>query len=291
MIPLCGAVLALVAAAASTAANATTIFAANGANAAAIQTTVDNFRAALGSDNGSAAGPFVTGRREVNWDGAALIGSLDPFPGDFFQASRGIEFSTTGTRLKVSGDAGTASFEFADVTALLPNMQPWGPVELASFSPQRMFAPIGSTITDISFVVPGTSRQAGVRGFGAVFVDVDLANTSKLTLFGADGAVLFESFIAPAGVLSEGLSFLGVVLDPGLLATRVRIIGGSDPIDTVFKSPPPDGIAIDDVIFAEPTAIPEPAGLALLGLGFVGVRLVRGGAAKGRADSGVRAAG
>ena len=51
------------------AAGATT-FSGAGANAAAIQGTVDAFRAALGGvDNGNAAGPLDTGRREINWDG------------------------------------------------------------------------------------------------------------------------------------------------------------------------------------------------------------------------------
>jgi hypothetical protein len=274
IIALCSAFLALSLAGASTCVNAAIIFSSSGANAAAIQGTVDSFRAALGVNNGVLPGPLSGGRREVNWD-AIPIGSLDPFPGNFFQASRGIAFSTPGSRMKVSGDAGSPSFEFADVTALVPGMGPWGPIELSSFSSPRMFAPIDSVITDMRFFVPGTSQPAGVRGFGAVFVDVDLANTSKLTLLGANDAVLFENFISPSGVQSEGLTFLGVVLDPGVLASRVRIIGGSHPINTVFMDPPPDGIAIDDVIFAEPSAIPEPSTLALLGLSFAALGLAR----------------
>src|SRR5213593_2229467 len=46
------------------------VFSDSGANNAAIQDTVDQFRTAIGGvNNGNAAGPIATGRREINWDG------------------------------------------------------------------------------------------------------------------------------------------------------------------------------------------------------------------------------
>ena len=257
-----------------TSVHAEVIFTAAGGDAAAIQAAVDGFRAALGANNGVAPGPLVGGRREVNWDGIP-VSALDPFPGNFFQAARGITFSTPGTRMKVSGAVGTPSFEFADVTAVVPGVGPWGPIEFSSFSSPRLFAPIDSNITDMRFFVPGTSQSAGVRAFGAVFADVDLVDTSRLELFGPDDTLLFGSFISPSGVQAEGLTFLGVVLDAEKLATRVRITGGSHPINTAFLNPPPDGVAIDDVIFSEPLAVPEPASLVLLIVGLAGLGLAR----------------
>ena len=51
-------------------AGAITIFSDTGANGAAIQDTVDAYRAGLGDPvNGNTAGPLATGRREINWDG------------------------------------------------------------------------------------------------------------------------------------------------------------------------------------------------------------------------------
>ena len=43
------------------------------------------------------------------------------------------------------------------------------------FSPVRLFAPVGSTITDVTFFVPGSNGEtpAATSGFGAVFSDVD----------------------------------------------------------------------------------------------------------------------
>ena len=41
----------------------------SGANPAAIQTAVDQFRADLGGVNNGVGNSFTTGRREINWDG------------------------------------------------------------------------------------------------------------------------------------------------------------------------------------------------------------------------------
>ena len=75
------------------------MFQASGANAAAIQATVDAFRAALGNpNNGNNPGPLGSGRREINWDGGgATTTSLAPASFDGFQNSRGALFTTDGT--------------------------------------------------------------------------------------------------------------------------------------------------------------------------------------------------
>ena len=230
------------------------VFEKSGADAAAIQATVDAFRGALGPNNGVAVAA-AQGRREVNWDGVPAA-RLDPFPGDFFVTTspRGIGFSTPGTRMKVSGDPATPSFQFADVTAPLPDGRPWGPIEFAAFSPSKMFAPIDSVETNIHFFVPGTSTPATVTGFGAVFSDIDLENSSAIELYAADGSLLFKRFLAKAGAASKGFTFFGITLD-GQRAARVRILAGSHPVNSPFMTPPPDGVAIDDVIYAEPVAI------------------------------------
>lgn len=225
-----------------------------GARAADLQAAVDAFRARLGPNNGAAAAT-LGGRREINWDGVPLD-RLDPFPGDFFQVGspRGVVFSTPGTRMKVSGDVGSPSFEFADVTARLPNGQPWGPIEFGTFSASRMFATLGSTITELRFSVPGTTSAASVGAFGVVLADVDVAQATSIELHAADGRLLLRHVVAPAGARSEGLTFVGVLLPTGSRAARVRIVAGTHPVDAPFQDPPPDGVGIDDVIYAEPIA-------------------------------------
>ncbi len=228
---------------------ASVVFEASGANPAAIQNKVDAFRTALGPANGS--GPAaVNGRREINWDGIPAA-ALDPFNGNFFNSNspRGLVLSTPGTRLKVSGDPGTPSFLMRDVTA-----QEWGLMELASFSPEKMFAPIGSTTTDVIFFVPGTTTRATVTGFGAVYVDLDVADASRLEAFDLSGRLIFSRTVLLPGVPSKGLSFLGVAFDAGERIARVRITSGTHPIDTGFMNPAPDGVALDDFIYGEPQA-------------------------------------
>ena len=223
-----------------------------GANAADLQSAVDGFRAKLGANNATGA-PASAGRREVNWDGIPTS-SLDPFPGDFFNVNspRGVVFSTPGSRMKVSGDPGTASFLFADVTAKLPDGQPWGPIEFDTFSASRFFATMDNNITDVSFFVPGTSTPATVSAFGAVLTDVDVADATALEFYSSDNALLYRVKVPVAGAKSKGLSFVGVELEKP--AARVRIIAGTHPVNALFQDPPPDGVGIDDVIFSEPVA-------------------------------------
>lgn len=50
------------------------VFQAAGTSGTSIQSTVDAFRAALGNpNNGNNPGPLVSGRREINWDGGAVM--------------------------------------------------------------------------------------------------------------------------------------------------------------------------------------------------------------------------
>src|SRR5262249_61047952 len=74
------ALAAMMCAAAAPAAAAPMFFDVGGSNlTSSIQGTVDAFRAALGNpNNGNAAGPLVSGRREINWDGG---GDTKPGPG------------------------------------------------------------------------------------------------------------------------------------------------------------------------------------------------------------------
>ncbi|HYN40569.1 MAG TPA: PEP-CTERM sorting domain-containing protein, partial [Thermoanaerobaculia bacterium] len=225
-----------------------------GSNVAAIQPTVDAFRTALGGALNGVGNPKPDGRREINWDGVPAQ-FLDSLPPAFFNtnSARGLVLSTPGSRLKVSGDSGTTSFLMKDVTA-----QAWGETEFDTFSPQKLFAPIGSTVTDVIFFVPGTSTRATVTGFGAVFVDVDVANTSRVEAFDAAGRLLFSRPVLQSGVASKGLSFLGVLATGTERIARVRLTNGSGQIDAPFQDPPPDGVALDDFIYGEPQTLAEP---------------------------------
>ena len=116
----------VVSVAAAPALGAQTVFSAAGADAAAVQANVDNFRLALGTLNANNPGSVGSGRREINWDGVPPgASSPNPFPGDFFNANtpgraRGAVFTTGGTGFEVSAAPGAGRSASATSTRPAP---------------------------------------------------------------------------------------------------------------------------------------------------------------------------
>ena len=244
------------------------VFQAAGTTAEAIQSTVDAFRTALGDpDNANAPGPIAKGRREINWDGGGNNDTTAPLPPanpfDVFLDSRGARFTTPGTGLTQGPPAGGPQGGLAE---LFDN--PDYADIFSTFSPLRLFAPVGSNFVDGRFFIPGTNgaEPAAVRGFGAVFTDVDrpagsltgdhlrdLLPSTLITYFDADGKELFTGAV-PASPGDGSLSFFGVVFDKARVA-RIRIISGS-------TAPGPDDdkkhdiVVMDDFLYGEPQALP-----------------------------------
>jgi hypothetical protein len=233
------------------------VFQAAGPNIASIQNTVDQYRAALGvTNNGNAPGPLPNGRREINWDGGgsaatAIVGT--PFTG--FLGNRGALFTTTGTGFVQAPLAGLADTFHNPTYATI--FQP--------FSPQRLFSPIDSNVTEAQFFVPGggdAPATATTTGFGAIFTDVDLPDGSGpgdkngdrkastlIECFGTDGGLIFSSFV-PASPGDGSLSFFGIVFVEARIA-RVRITSGD-----AAPGPNDDGthdiVMMDDFLYGEP---------------------------------------
>src|SRR5262245_51690291 len=76
-----------------------------GADAAAIQAVVDQYRADLGGpNNGATPGSQGTGRRELSWDGVPdNFSAPNDLPPDFFNnnSPRGAVTTTPGTAVRV----------------------------------------------------------------------------------------------------------------------------------------------------------------------------------------------
>jgi hypothetical protein len=236
---------------------------------ASIQDTVDDFREALGDpNNGNAPGPLPTGRREINWDGGGNNPTTAPAgtPFNGFLGIRGAQFTTPGTGFVQAPPGeepgGTGGFDtFFNNPTLSSTFN--------DFSPLRIFSPVGSNITDVGFFIPGTNgaQPATVSGFGAIFTDVDLADSTSLQFFDIGDNLLFQDFV-PAGTVSNlSFSFLGAIADAGEEIFRVRITSGNA---AIASSSPGDVdiVAMDDFLYSEPNAVPETGGIGLLGLGL-----------------------
>jgi hypothetical protein len=222
-----------------------------GANAAAIQAAVDQFRADLGgANNGNTPGSQLVGRREINWDGggAAATPTLDPSPMTRF-VPRGALLVTPGTGFETSGAP----------APLFEELNPGYAGVFTTFSAPRIFSPLDSNVMDVIFTLPGNGTvRAAVTGFGAVFTNVDVENATTLQFFGVDGALLYERAV-PATTGNQTLSFLGVSFNAGEVVARVRIVTGNIAIGLPEK-PGGNVVAMDDFIFGEPVST---AGLAV----------------------------
>jgi hypothetical protein len=238
------------------------VFEAVGADAAAITPTRDAFRSAVGGGTVAGAnGNFGDLRREINWDGVpAALSDPNNLPGDFFNTTspRGAVFSTPGTGFLVSANAGGA-------TAPLFGF----PNDFQAFSPQKLFTAVNSNITDVNFFVPGTNTPATVSAFGVAFVDVEVANRTKVEFFNQNNALIFSRDALVAG--NQGLTFLGGVADAGEQISRVRITSGVNTIvsNGVLGNPNDDVVVMDDFLYSQP--VPEPRSLVLFGIGLLGV--------------------
>ena len=246
---------------------APSVFQAAGPSVASIQSSINAFRAALGDPvNGNATMELASGRREINWDGAAptdaTTAPVNPF--NVFLNTRGAQFTTPGIGLSQAPPAGGPQGGLAGLFGNATYGTAFG-----AFSPLRLFTPVGSNVTHTLFFVPGSNGnvRAAVSGFGAIFTDVDQpdgsgpgskrGNRQSSTLmefFGADGQLLFSSFV-PASPGDAGFSFLGIKFNDARIAS-IRITAGN-----VAPGPDDDAtndiVMMDDFIYGEPHPVPQ----------------------------------
>jgi hypothetical protein len=226
------------------------VFEASGASPADILPAVNAFRTFLGPNNG-VGGSFADGRREINWDGVPdAFAAPHNLPANFFNANspRGVVFFTPGTGFQVSADDSNPTntpVRFGNIHPVLPQL-------FSTFSPQRLFTALDSTITEVLFFVPGTHTPATVDGFGAVFTDVNSDDSTKIEYFDVNGALLVSQDVLPGPTSRGSLSFLGTGFDAGERIFLVRITAGN----RILKTPARDVVVMDDFIYGEPQALP-----------------------------------
>jgi hypothetical protein len=240
------------------------VFQAAGATVASIQSTVDAYRARLGDPNNlNNPGPLgLKGRREINWDGGnpnVLDTTAPVTPFNTFLDGRGSQFKTPGLGLSQAPPSGGPQGGLAVLFA-----NPTYGQTFRAFSLSRLFTPVGSNITEALFFIPGTNGTvpATVRGFGAVFTDVDQPDGSGsgarrgnprgstfIEYFDQNGRRLFSSLV-PASPGDGSMSFFGIAFDDARIAS-VRIKTGD-----VAPGPNDDRrhdiVMMDDFIYGEP---------------------------------------
>jgi uncharacterized protein (TIGR03118 family) len=260
---------------------------ANTANAA-----LTAFEAAIGgTNNGGTATPQTGGFRTINWDGVKLDGTdfggqstvIDPnhvvgIPVNRFQ-ERGVQFEVV---YAVSGPASaTDTSTFSTVNPSVTNLFP-------AFSPANTFAMFNDNGIDFSFVLPSVHTTAPVpaasRGFGAIFRNVRLANTTSIEYFNGNNSL--GKFFVPVGTAGQA-EFLGELFNSPVV-TRVSITLGTDVLfsfDGVHFSAggiddPATGhnLAVtDDFAYAEPVPVGggQPTVTATAGSPLTNVNVAR----------------
>lgn len=226
-----------------------------GANPAAIQSAVDLFRADLGGVNNGIGGSFMSGRREINWDGVPDINAEpNPLPFNFFNVNspRGVVFHSIGNiggnhqfRVSATAASGTA-VRFGNIDASYSSI-------FQTFSAERLFHARFSNVIEIHFFIPGTNTPATVSGFGAVFCDVDSSNT-YIEYYDPSGDKISGSSV---NVSNNGLSFIGTSFNAGERVAKVIIRLGLSNLQSgnIDGMGGVDVVAMDDFIYGEPRAI------------------------------------
>jgi hypothetical protein len=215
-----------------------------------ITANVAEFGAAIGAVNNKAepGRHDASGRREINWDGVpAQFNNNDAFPATLFNTAspRGLEYVVApGTGLRVSDNS-------------LNDVNPTYAAELPPFSAPRVFTPIGTNLSEIRFRIPGTDTAAVVQSFGAVFVDVDRANTSRVQAYDRDGRLLADVAI-PVHAAGSAFSFVGVQFDRPAIARVVLVLGDAAPgagVNDVSSGGTADVVVLDDFLYSEPQTV------------------------------------
>ena len=177
--------------------------------------------------------------RVVTFDDVAT-GAVDPasFAADRYAATEGVVI--TGEEGQYASPGFGFPAEYPPSSA--PNEYAPGPIE-------NLF---GGNQTTVDFLASG--QPAAVAGFGAVFIDPDLADVSGFTVFDGDGMMLRRVGVPQA---DRSLIFRGIVTAddvsgaPTPAIARVEIVNGTGWPGGQFN----DGVPLDDFVFGVPAVV------------------------------------
>jgi len=210
-----------------------------------INDRLDEFRQLLGGQLNTAPGA-TGGRREINWDGVPDDMLNKKLPGNFFNpiGEQAPVANQRGLVYSAAGNFQVSKTSFAEVNAAAAT-------ELTSFSGNKIFANTNSKLWDVEFQVAGQAAAASVKGFGIVFSDVDMPQSTSLEFF--DEQRSLGKFFVPAKS-GTNFSFLGVYFKNEKV-TRIRV-SHDGPLDLeqndVSNNGPADLVAMDNFLYNEP---------------------------------------
>ncbi|MGH7702341.1 MAG: hypothetical protein ACREMO_04570 [Gemmatimonadales bacterium] len=218
-------------------------------DSATIAAKLDEFRTALGGSLHPPAVPAQdSGRREINWDGVPpALTNVDTFPATFFSvtSTRGALYSGPGTGFRVD------STGFGAINAGLA-------AQFKPFSAKKLFASVGSNVTEVFFDLVKTQTPGLVKGFGVVFTDVDRAGSTHVK-FRDQNDVVLADLTAPARAGTQEFSFVGAVF-PTSIVRSVVITSGDAALDGTVADLSAGGtkdlVVMDDFAYGEPRPLP-----------------------------------
>jgi hypothetical protein len=214
-----------------------------------ITAKVNEFRSQLGNVLNTTPGQ-TSGRREINWDGVPDMYATQKIPTDFFNpvAAGSPAGLQRGFLYSPDTDARISSNGFADLEAS-------NATEFSSFSGNKTFSAVSGNLWNVEFEVAGKPVTASVKGFGAVFSDVDDPASTTMEYFSGDRSLgIYKVPVRSAGTLS----FLGVYF-PNEKVTRIRIRQGNAVVANGVKDITAGGtkdlVIMDDFLYDEPKAL------------------------------------
>jgi hypothetical protein len=212
-----------------------------------VNSKLNEFRQVLGPTLNTAPGA-TGGHREVNWDGVpdSLIGK--PLPTNFFNPvgtetdlagrQRGLVYAGVGGQFIVSKQ------NFKDIDPAF--------VDGHSFSGTQTFSNVSSNLWQIEPEVAGQAVSATVKGFGIVFSDVDVDNSTSMEFFNESRSL--GKFFVPKHDNNTSFSFLGVYFKNEKV-TSIKV-GHDGPMNNgdkdVTQGGTKDLVILDDFLYDEP---------------------------------------
>jgi hypothetical protein len=228
------------------------------------------FETASGGVKNTAPAPQANGFRVITWDAVKLDGT--DFGGNSLVVDAGKTVAIPINRFQAQGSFFETAYAVSGdgFQSVNPNVKSATPALFPGFSPSNVFAMFNDNSIDFNFVVPSdaatTPQPAATRGFGAIFRNVELANSTSIEYF--SGSTSLGKFFVPAGAQGEA-EFLGVLF-PNAVVTHISITLGTDVLfnfnGKTFSGGGADNPAMghnlavtDDFVYPEPVPLSEPA--------------------------------